>query len=111
MHLIPFHLPSSLPNSVLIPVYAFSLFLPTITSDLGYEAAQAQLLSTPPYIAGYIFTVAIGIISAKYKSRRPFVSLSTTGIIGYAILYGTNVKEPREAQECFHFDVYFTSSW
>lgn len=99
------------PYSVLIPVYAFSLFLPTIINDLGYEAAQAQLLSTPPYIAGCIFTVVIGIVSDKYKSRGPFVCLSTTvGIIGYAILYGTNLKEPRGAEVCFHSDVCFPSS-
>jgi hypothetical protein len=89
----PVLLPNSCPHSVLIPVYAFSLFLPTIINDLGYEAAQAQLLSTPPYIAGCICTVIIGIISDKYKSRGPFVCLSTTvGIIGYSILYGTNIK-------------------
>jgi len=84
---------------VLIPVYAFSLFIPTIINDLGYEAAQAQLLSTPPYVAGCICTVATGIISDKYKSRGPFVCLSTTvGIIGYAILYGTSLEGPRGAQ-------------
>ena len=99
-------------HSVIIPVYAFSLFLPTIINDLGYEAAQAQLLSTPPYIAGCICTIVIGIISDKYQSRGPFVCLSTTvGVIGYAILYGTNVKGPRGAQVRLHFDVYFTSSW
>jgi len=92
------------PHSVLIPVYAFSLFLPTIINDLGYQAAQAQLLSTPPYIAGCICTVIIGIISDKYKSRGPFVCLSTTvGIIGYSILYGTSLKQPRGAQVFFPF--------
>ena len=84
------------PRSVLIPVYAFSLFLPTIISDLGYTAAQAQLLSTLPYIAGCISTVIIGIISDKYKSRGPFVCLSTiVGLIGYAIVYGTKLDRPR----------------
>jgi hypothetical protein len=52
---------------VLIPVYAFSLFIPTIINNLGYTAANAQLLSTPPYVAGCIFTVAIGILSDNMK--------------------------------------------
>lgn len=91
-------------RSVLIPVYAFSLFLPTIINDLGYQAAQAQLLSAPPYVAGCFCTVIIGIISDKYKSRGPFVCLSTTvGIIGYSILYGTSLGQPRGAQVIFSF--------
>ena len=95
--------------SVLIPVYAFSLFLPTIINDLGYQAAQAQLLSAPPYVAGCFFTVIIGIISDKHKSRGPFVCLSTTvGIIGYSILYGTSLNQPRGAQ-VFHFPLSFNS--
>ena len=90
--------------SVLIPVYAFSLFLPTIINDLGYQAAQAQLLSAPPYVAGCFCTVVIGIISDKYKSRGPFVCLSTTvGIIGYSILYGTSLNQPNGAQVSFPF--------
>ncbi len=89
-------------HSVLIPVYAFSLFLPTIINDLGYQAAQAQLLSAPPYVAGCICTVIIGIISDKYKSRGPFICLSSTvGIIGYSILYGTSSKQPNGAQVFF----------
>jgi MFS family permease len=89
------------PYSILIPLYAFSLFLPTIINDLGYKATEAQLLSTPPYVAGCICTIIVGIISDKYKSRGPFVCLSmTVAIIGYAILYGTNLKDPRGSQVC-----------
>lgn len=29
----------------LMPLYCFSLFSPTLTANLGYQAAQAQLLS------------------------------------------------------------------
>jgi hypothetical protein len=31
------------------PLYAFSLFLPSIVSALGYTATKAQLLTVPPY--------------------------------------------------------------
>jgi hypothetical protein len=30
-------------------LYAFSLFLPSIISSLGYTATRAQLLTVPPY--------------------------------------------------------------
>jgi MFS family permease len=32
-----------------MPLYAFSLFLPTIISELGYKTTTAQLLTVPPY--------------------------------------------------------------
>ena len=38
-----------------MPLYAFSLFLPTIISELGYKTTKAQLLSVPPYAAAAIF--------------------------------------------------------
>lgn len=33
----------------LCPLYAFSLFLPTILAGMGYSGTRAQLLSVPPY--------------------------------------------------------------
>lgn len=33
---------------ILIPVYAIALFTPTIVNQLGYSAANAQLLTVPP---------------------------------------------------------------
>ena len=42
------------------PLYAFSLFLPTIVEELGYESTTANLLSVPPYAAAAVLTVAIG---------------------------------------------------
>jgi hypothetical protein len=30
-------------------LYAFSLFIPSIISSLGYSSTRAQLLSVPPY--------------------------------------------------------------
>lgn len=83
---------------VLIPVYAFSLFIPTIINELGYRASDAQLLSTPPYIAGCFFTVLIGIYSDKLKLRGPIViGCATVAIIGYAILYATPHTRPGQS--------------
>ena len=41
----------------LMPVYAFSLFSPTLIANLGYTAATAQLLSVPPYVLAALTTV------------------------------------------------------
>ena len=42
------------------PLYAFSLFLPSIIAALGYKSTKAQLLSVPPYAAAAILTITIG---------------------------------------------------
>ena len=51
------------------PLYAFSLFLPSIISALGYKSTKAQLLSVPPYAAAAILTITIG---CKYQPRAYF---------------------------------------
>ena len=45
------------------PLYAFSLFLPSIIAGLGYTSTTAQLLSVPPYAAAAILTIIIGYVS------------------------------------------------
>ena len=42
------------------PLYAFSLFLPSIVASLGYKSTAAQLLSVPPYAAAAIVTITVG---------------------------------------------------
>jgi MFS family permease len=37
-----------------MPLYAFSLFLPTIITELGFATTKAQLLTVPPYAASAI---------------------------------------------------------
>ena len=42
---------------LLIPVYAISLFTPTIVHELGFSAANAQLLTVPPFFCGCVATI------------------------------------------------------
>ena len=72
------------------PLYAFSLFLPTIISGLGtYGQVQSQLLTIPPYAAATILTVAVGFISDRTQ-RRGLCNMCTSvlGIVGFAMLTG-----------------------
>src|SRR4051812_34245300 len=39
-----------------MPLYAFSLFLPTIIAQMGYKSTKAQLMSVPPYACAAIAT-------------------------------------------------------
>ena len=86
------------------PLYAFSLFLPSIISavsnlgrlqspcanfvfQLGYKSTTAQLLSVPPYAAAAILTISIGYIADRTRQRglcNVFTSL--LGVIGFSML-------------------------
>jgi len=71
-------------------LYAFSLFLPTIITELGYASTTANLLSVPPYAAAAVLTVFIGWLADRTKQRglcNVFVSL--LGITGFSMLLGS----------------------
>jgi len=70
-----------------MPLYAFSLFLPSIISQLGYSSIRAQLLSVPPYAAAAILTVVIGYIADRTKQRGLCnILTSLLAIAGFAML-------------------------
>lgn len=56
-----------------VPLYAFIFTVPTIIRDLGYSAANAQLLTVPPYILGMITTVLASRLADRRKTRWPFI--------------------------------------
>ncbi|PFH53712.1 hypothetical protein AMATHDRAFT_54146 [Amanita thiersii Skay4041] len=71
---------------LLIPVYAIALFLPTIIKSLGYSAAQAQLLTIPPFAAGCVATIGVGLWSDKLNLRGPFlIGGCLLSMIGYIV--------------------------
>ncbi|KAF9237556.1 MFS general substrate transporter [Melanogaster broomeanus] len=64
--------------SLIVPGFAIALFTPTIINELGFSAANAQLLSVPPYVIGCMFTILWGISSCTRKAililRTPVLS-------------------------------------
>ena len=74
-------------HTMSLPLYTLSLFLPTIIKELGYTAAQAQLLTVPPYAVATILTLTVAVASEKLKLRAPFImGSSSLAAIGYIIL-------------------------
>ncbi|KAI9722909.1 MAG: hypothetical protein M1812_001357 [Candelaria pacifica] len=74
-------------HTLSLPLYTLSLFLPTIIKALGYTAAQAQLLTVPPYAIAFILTISVAIASERTHYRAPFImGSSCLAIIGYIIL-------------------------
>lgn len=72
------------------PLYAFSLFLPSIINELGYSSIQAQLLSVPPYAVACIFTIFIGWLADRTGQRGLCnIVVSLFGVLGFAMLLGS----------------------
>ncbi|KAJ3548320.1 hypothetical protein NMY22_g1302 [Coprinellus aureogranulatus] len=69
------------------PLYAFSLFLPSIINELGYTATGANLLSVPVYVWGCLMTCVIGYLGDR-TGRRCYINLTlfTVGLAAYIIL-------------------------
>ncbi|KAG9236270.1 MFS nicotinic acid transporter-like protein [Amylocarpus encephaloides] len=73
-----------------MPLYAFSLFLPSIIKDLGYTSTRAQLLSVPPYAIAAVVTILIGFIADRTRQRGLCnIVMSCFGIVGFAMLLGS----------------------
>ncbi|KAK0615184.1 high-affinity nicotinic acid transporter [Bombardia bombarda] len=72
------------------PIYSFSLFLPTIITNMGYTANNAQLMSVPPYVCACFFTVTASWYADKYRQRGVFLlGFQLVAIAGFAMLVGT----------------------
>ncbi|KAK0638538.1 major facilitator superfamily domain-containing protein [Cercophora newfieldiana] len=70
-----------------LPLYTFSLFLPTIINALGYSPAISQLLTIPPYAFAFCTTLTVATVSERLNQRALFIVGSALfAVIGYAIL-------------------------
>jgi MFS family permease len=75
----------------LTPLYAFSLFLPTILNGMGYSGTRGQLLSVPPYAVAAVCTVSVGFLADKTRWRG-YCNIGTVivGIVGFVMLLSTD---------------------
>ncbi|KAK6208511.1 major facilitator superfamily transporter [Colletotrichum tabaci] len=74
-------------HTMSLPLYTFSLFIPTIIRNLGYTAAVAQLLTIPPYAVAFVTTLTVAIYSERTGRRAFFIMGSSAfAAIGYIIL-------------------------
>jgi hypothetical protein len=75
-----------------MPLYAFSLFLPTIIKNLDktYSATTAQLLSVPPYAFAAILTISIGFLADSTRQRGLCnMGISLLGVVGFSMQLGS----------------------
>ena len=69
---------------ILIPIYSYSLFLPSIIEGLDYSDVTAQLFTVPPNFLAFLVVIATSYISDKIKMRGPLILLGfTVAATGY----------------------------
>ncbi|KAK0632717.1 major facilitator superfamily domain-containing protein [Immersiella caudata] len=76
-----------------MPLYAFSLFLPTIITSMGWNTSviRSQLFSVPPYAAAAALTVVVGFIADRTRARGLCnIIVSVFGIVGFAMMLGSS---------------------
>jgi len=78
---------------ILVPIYSFSLFLPSIISGLGYKAVHAQLLTVPPNFLAFLTVIATSYLSDKIRMRGPLIAV---GLIVAAIGYIIQIASRRD---------------
>lgn len=69
-----------------IGTYGFTATVPTVVRDLGYSAAEAQLMTIPIYVTALCATVIVAFASDHVKQRTPFMmggfTIAAIGFIG-----------------------------
>jgi sugar phosphate permease len=77
-----------LAGSVNIVVFGFSYTLPTILVQMGYKAANAQLLTVPVYVCACLCTLAAGIYSDRKQRRSHMIIVGfSVALVGLIMLY------------------------
>ncbi|KAK3374541.1 MFS transporter-like protein [Podospora didyma] len=83
---------------LLVPLYSFSLFLPSIIAGMGYKSTIAQLFTVPPNMAGFLVVILAAHFSDKTKNRGYFIVAGTiVGICGYIMLLASDKNSVRYA--------------
>lgn len=83
---------------LIVSLYSFSLFLPTIISELGFEGGQAQLHTVPPYVPATVLTIVVAFVADRFKMRGPMILICLPlNIIGYIMIITAKSNEVRYA--------------
>ncbi|KAJ5669433.1 hypothetical protein N7462_010503 [Penicillium macrosclerotiorum] len=91
--------------TIVVPIYAFSYFAPTIIKALGYGTIQTQLHSVPPFAAALGLSYLTAYFSDRWNIRYPFILLGDLLIIiGLALMltmHGTSHFSAEYLGICF----------
>lgn len=83
---------------LIVSLYSYSLFLPTIISGLGYTGGEAQLRTVPPYVPAVFLTVVVAFLADRLKWRGPFILICLPmAIAGYILAIKAETNNGRYA--------------
>ncbi|KZT55194.1 putative MFS nicotinic acid transporter Tna1 [Calocera cornea HHB12733] len=69
------------------PFYSLALFTPAVITGLGFSNANANLMTIPPYVVGFLTTLATAYWSDRVLVRGPFIVVwMGIVIVAYIIL-------------------------
>ncbi|KIK68185.1 hypothetical protein GYMLUDRAFT_216829 [Collybiopsis luxurians FD-317 M1] len=83
---------------LIVGLYSYSLFLPTIVAGLGYTGSAAQLHTVPPYVPAAVLTVVVAFLSDRLRWRGPFILICLPiAIVGYIVAITAKTNTGRYA--------------
>lgn len=79
--------------------------MPQIITGMGFEAANAQLLTIPPYALGAFSAYIFSVFADRYTWRMPFIVVpQVLQVVAFAVLF-TNAAEIEENVAACYFGV------
>lgn len=67
-----------------IPLGSLTFFTPTIVTGLGFDSIKAQLMTVPPWVLGYFFSLFLGWSADRHNARGMHIFCSSLlGAIGW----------------------------
>lgn len=88
--------------SNVVPNYGLKFTMPQIMKNMGYTAANAQLLTIPPYTVGAFSAYIFAVFADRSSWRMPFiVGPQLCIVIAYSILYTKAPKIQDNIPACY----------
>lgn len=71
-----------------VPNYALKFSMPEIIKSMGYKAANAQLLTIPPYTVGALSACGFSVFADRFSWRMPFIVVPQLSlVVAFTILF------------------------
>ncbi|OQU96407.1 hypothetical protein CLAIMM_02492 [Cladophialophora immunda] len=69
-----------------IPLASFTFYTATIVTGLGYKSLEAQLLTIPPWVVGYLCALLYSFLADRFNARGYYICFgSILGGLGWLI--------------------------